>query len=178
MDIKVVISRRKRDRVLEGAIAVAQQHSVVHSQVRLAIAVEVGHRHQKATCSSVVDDSALECAVTIAQQDRDAGVGAPSKRIASVGYSQVEVTVAVKVAHGDTIWIYYRAVLCGGLESAVTIAQQHQDTAVSKVVRERSFVGHDQVELAIPIEITHRNGNRAHSGRVAGGGLEGPIAVA
>src|SRR5262249_43373445 len=100
------------ERVLEGAVAVAEEHldvrDAVHvaagrDQIERASAAEIGRR-QDAACDPDVDDAAVgEGAVTVAQQheylaDLLAGLGVGKLQGA---HSEVEMTVAVEVANHD-----------------------------------------------------------------------------
>src|SRR3989442_988992 len=70
-------------------------------------------------------------------------------------YSQIQFAVAVEISRCHGTRRASCAVVNCGLESAVTVAQQHRDVLP---------VRGDQVSFAVAVEVTHRYGNRIGSG--------------
>ena len=140
------------DLVLEGAVAVAQQHRHVvrvAGVVATARSVRPSPLKSPATMASGigphgVGDLVLEGAVAVAQQHRH-GV------VALVCDGQVGAAVAVEVPRHKGDWVGPHGVGDLGLEGAVAVAQQHRHGVVARV-------GDGQVGAAVAGEVPRHDG--------------------
>ena len=108
---------------------------VCHSQVRLAVAVEVAHCHRNSIRSRAVLDRNPEGTISCAQQHRNLGG-------ALVGHDDVGFAIAVEVTHHHGLRLRPRAVVEGGLEGAIALAQKHRDAPVGfRILRRRVTLG-------------------------------------
>ena len=173
-------------RRLESPVAVAQQDrdiagvtnlgvrvaKVGHREVGHPIAVEVAHGHGERGVANSVGLRRLEGPVAVAQQDCDiARVRRDEVGVTRVGHGQVQLVIAVEVAHDHTVRksAPRRDDQRRLLEGSIAVAPEHRDIVVT-------IVGHGQVQLAIAIEVAHDWGDHAHATREARGLLEGPVA--
>src|SRR5207248_1380380 len=132
------------------------------------VTVEVPHRYTTRIVAGSVDLGGLEGAVALAQQDTHRAIW-----IKVIDHGEVEMAVAIKVAHGHRDRMGAGGVALGGLEGTVALAQQDRHGAIRK-----DGVGHGEVEMAIAIKIPHRQRAGMGAGSVALYGLEGAVAIA
>ena len=164
------VPRRVSHLVLEGAVAVAQQHRHVvgavvgDGQVGAAVAVEVPRHEGAWRGPRRVPHLVLEGAVAVAQQHRHV-VGAV------VGDGQVGAAVAVEVPRHEGVWRDPRRVPHLVLEGAVAVAQQHRHVV-------GAVVGDGQVGAAVAVEVPRHEGVWRGPRRVPHLVLEGAVAVA
>src|SRR5262249_19689456 len=115
--------------ILEGAVAVAQEHShaaaaiVGHGEVEPAVAVEVFHRHGMGAISGGEGPRTQEAGVAVAQEPADRVIGVPQNP--GVGRGKVEQAVVVHVSHSHGSGVPSGGKGAGVLEGAIAVAQEH-----------------------------------------------------
>jgi hypothetical protein len=141
------ISKGKRiiDRLLKGAIALAQQYAeraafaVGDGQVELVIAIEVGYGNRFGGLSAGIACAVFKCAVAIAQ---------PNIYSEIAGRHHIKRSVAVEVADGHRFhcegWLRAKCLL----KCTVAVAEHHAD-ALAGIVKRQGY----QVWLAVVVEV-------------------------
>ena len=116
-----VSHRPRRDRAAEDIRAASRHVSVGHGEVKLAVVVEIAHRHEDRKGFQGPIYGGLERAIAATQEYGDAAVA----RGGEAGSGQIKLAVAIEVAHRHRNRISPRAVVDGGLKGAASCAQQH-----------------------------------------------------
>src|SRR5262249_7825832 len=136
---------------LKGAVHIAQEHNhgvglkCNHGKIRPTIAIEVPHGHRTGRATDGEGLAESEGAVAVPQKDTDRTV--EIGKIAFVGYHQVEVPGAGKVAHGNVARVGAGDIVLGRLKGAVAITEEDINPG-TRLDR--------QVEVAAVVEVPGR----------------------
>src|SRR5207302_2236534 len=111
----------------KGAIAIPQQHTylvraiaVGHHEIEMAIAIKVAHRHGAGSGADGIVAGGLKSTVALAQQDTYRAI-----LVSTVGHGEIEMAIAIKVAHRQRPGTGADGVAPSGLKRAIALAQQH-----------------------------------------------------
>jgi hypothetical protein len=147
-------------RILEGSVAVAQQHAdaaafaVRGREIKLVIAVEIGHRYRLRSFRAWVARTVFESTVALAQQDVNCIIARSC---------DVELSVAIEISNADAVYLKGRGGNNRFLKGPIAVAEQNADALAWILIGQRRYIW-----LAVPIEVTGKD-------RVLKGGERGAL---
>src|SRR5216683_751502 len=157
------------DGVLEGAVAVAQEHAhaiaplIDHRQIKKASITEVANRDATGESRGEVALPGSKSAAAVSEKDLDIVV-------TRVGDHEVEFSVPVKVRCGNAVRALTNRKGCPFLEGAIPIAEQHRHGA-GKIVR------YGEIHDIGPPKPARDDENGRGTGGVVHGALERAVTV-
>src|SRR5579872_2731253 len=163
-----VVIRRVRCRGLERAVPIAEQHAnrtlgaiavralIGDDDVSLAVTVQIaGGKPERVLTARRKIRASLECAIAVAQQNRDCALAAVAAVLALFRDQQVCLAVAVHVSAGNTIVAGAgRLIDEGSIQRTVPVAQENvNDAIVAKEAVAIAGVRDERVGLSVTIYV-------------------------
>ena len=163
--------------LLEGAVAVAQQHrnrliqSIGCDNVQFFVAVYIGQRHRYWAIAHSVRGREMIISFGVRKKySYVARRGAGGVGTAVIGNHQGRDIAPVQVARSNRNWLHACQIGTSSLESAVPIAGRYAYSL-------RRMVDNCQIDMTVPIEIARDGGNGRATGHKVNRSLERPVAV-